>query len=651
MTDSSRVRVSIIGVVVVALFAALLGRLWFLQVGSNESYVAQAAENGQRELQTEAPRGRILDRNGRVLVENRVSWAVTVDRDLDDDTEAEVLGRLATLLGAPNTPASLAEQVDDPGQTVLRPAVVALDVSERVRLAVKERQEDYPGVDVTKVSYRTYPYGRLASHLLGYTGEISAEELAARTDAGYQPADTIGKGGLERAYEADLRGEPRKELFEVDPAGRVVGEPQEVSPGRIGHDVRLTLDVDFQGLAEASLREGMAQARGQKNVDVKDRVEYYKAPAGAVVVLDARDGSVLAMASAPDYDPSEFVAGISKARFAELTEDPAQHQPLVNRALQGTYAPGSTFKPITALAALEKGYRTPFQTIYDAGKVEIGNREFRNAGGNSYGMVDLPRSLTVSSDVYYYLIGREMWQSWRAGDAGRGDGIQEQARRFGFGAPTGIPLDEAAGRVPDAKWKQEFANALYENDPEARRENSIWLPGDNVNLAVGQGDLLVTPLQLANAYAALANGGTLWQPRLASAVLDADGREVRTIASTERAKAPIRPEHRAPVLAGLTNAVSSGEGTANAAFGAFPLDQVPVAGKTGTAQVGTPQNRKGDTSWFVGVYPATAPQYVVLAVVEEGGFGARVAAPIVRRVIEGLNGLPISPVQVVAGQD
>jgi penicillin-binding protein 2 len=263
-----------------------------------------------------------------------------------------------------------------------------------------------------------------------------------------------------------------------------------------------------------------------------------------------------------------------------------------------------------------------------------------------HGSVDLRKALRVSSDVYFYLLGREFWQTWKSGDTTRGDGIQAVARRYGFGEVSGVPLDESVGRVPDAAWKADFAAELYD-DPEQVRQNAIWYPGDDVNLSIGQGDLVVTPLQLANAYATFANGGTLFQPRIVQRIVGPDGDVVEEVAPDVRRSTDLDPVARGAILDGLRGAVSGDGGTASGAFAGFPLDVVPVAGKTGTAQV----RGKGDTSLFAGFFPATAPQYVVVTIIEEGGRGARVAAPVVRRIIEGMNGLTPGNVALADGVD
>jgi penicillin-binding protein 2 len=650
MSDNSRVRVSIVGVVIVALFSALVVRLWFLQMGPEQELRVQAVVRSTRVVQTEMPRGRILDRFGKVLAQDRVAWAVTIDRDLDARTRTRVIGQLAELLGGENTAANLQSRYDSPRQSPLKPAIVALDVDQDGRLAILEHRESFPGVSVQRLTVREYPYVRwdlthnLAAQVLGYTGEISEEQLAKLRDEGYQEGSSIGRAGVEAAYENELRGEPRRETVEIDPTGQQVGAPLSVEEGTVGKDVQLTIDANIQEVAERSLHEAITQVRGLQNRDVRDHFETFKAPAGSVIVLDVRDGSVLALASNPSYDPTQWVGGISQANF-EWLNDPANHFPLVNRATQGQYAPGSTFKLVSSVAMTRFGVRSAFQWINDSGSVTIGadERVFRNAGGHGNGSVNLQRALTVSSDVYFYTAGNEFWNRWNNGDIQGGLGIQQVAREFGFGEPTGIELDESTGRVPDPDWKRAFADEAYDTEAE-RQDFGSWHPGDNVNFAVGQGDVLVTPLQLANAYAAFANGGTLWTPQVGMAVNDSTtGETVRAIEPKARRTIPLDPTVQDLMRQGFIGAVTDRNGTATAAFEGFPVDQVPLAGKTGTAQVAG----KGDTSWFASFFPATNPQYVVVAVVEEAGFGAQTAAPIVRSVVEAMNLLPTTPMHVV----
>jgi penicillin-binding protein 2 len=400
-----------------------------------------------------------------------------------------------------------------------------------------------------------------------------------------------------------------------------------------GHDVQLTIDINVQKEVEDSLEQGLDQAH--KTWDPNE-LKYYIAPAGAVVVEDPRDGSLLAMASFPTYNPADFAGGISSARFATL-QDPANSYPLNNRAIQGEYAPGSTFKMVTAMTALGQDVIAPNTTINDTGSIMVGNQPYRNAFGTAYGSVNLTRALTVSSDVYFYQLGEKL-------DTAKAPfPLPDEARSFGLSKPTNVDLPfEADGFVPDPDLKKK----RHDENPTAFPYGD-WFEGDNVNLAVGQGDLVVTPLQLANAYSAFANGGTIWAPHVGGVIRNVTTNQSTPVEARQIGKVDMRPADHDAVLAGLQRVTSVDEGTASAAFAGFPLGQFPVAGKTGTAEVAGKQ----ETALFVGFGPVDAPRYVVTTVMEESGLGASAAAPVVRRIFDGLIGNPPQPVARVGGHD
>jgi penicillin-binding protein 2 len=645
--EVSRRRLTLVAVVVMLLFSALFARLWFLQVASDDNYAAAASSNRVRIVHEPALRGRILDRNDRPIVDNQPADVVTFDRHahLRADERRLVLARLALVLGI--TTQEIEKRIDDPRASRYAPARIATGIPPDVRTYLEEREHEFPGVDVVRTAVRGYPNGPLAANLVGYVSEISAEELEAHKKEGYRQGDPIGKDGVEQMFESALRGTPRTLAVEVDSRGRVV-RTVEKRKAVAGNDVKLTLDLDIQRMAEQSLAQGMEGARG---------LGGQKAGGGAVVALDPNDGSVVAMASNPTYDPSKFASGVTPEEF-RLLNQPDGNFPLVNRAVQGVYAPGSTFKPFTAIAGLQTGQIDPMAGFNDQGCLRIGNEVRCNAKRTAHGIVNLPAALTVSSDVYFYDVGRDMWQHYNLWNKAKGDGggpeeemnrgyaIQNTAKAYGFDRPTGIGLrNEAGGRVPDQPWKERFNQ--NEPDPTLKRERSLWHLGDNVNLAVGQGDLLVTPLQLATGYAAIANGGTLFTPRLASALvepgtgLDQPQPVIRDLPPQPVRPTGLAPQHRQVVMEGLVGATTGRGGTARAVFQG--LNVPTVAGKTGTAQ----NEGKQDTSLFVGISPADQPQYVVMAVIEEGGFGAAVAAPVVARILEGINGTAaVAPVDV-----
>jgi penicillin-binding protein 2 len=647
---SSRFRLGVVGVIVFALFSALFARLWFLQVADSTSFAAQTERNRVRVIKDPPVRGSILDDKGNAIVQNTLVDEVTVKRGLtaaQTDVTATNLSRVLL-----RSKKSILDDLTSPKFSPYEPVVVAKQVNFDSLVYIEEHPELFPGVQATRRTTRTYPNQDLAAHLIGYVAAINKDELKIHKGEGYGQSDQIGKQGVEQLFESELRGVPRTRKLEVDSRGRFVQVLSD-SPAQAGHDVQLTLDLGVQTIAEQSLQQGMDGARGLHSTTGGN----LKADAGAVVVLNASDGSVVAMASNPPYSVSKFTNGIPADEFKTLT-DPAQHYPLINRATQGLYAPGSTFKLFTSIAALEDGIVTPDFSFLDKGYVEFGDKEklrFNNAQRAAHGYVNLTRALTVSSDVFFYNVGFRYWLANQADEESTDlnrklYGIQRAARTFGFGSATGVGLpDEARGRVPDLSFKQ----ALNKDNPDA--STKIWLPGDAANLAVGQGDLVVTPLQLASAYAAFANGGILYQPRVATRILQNSGisgqnKVVRDLPSQPTAKIKIPKEVRDTILPGLAGAVCSQEGTAYAAFQGYQCNV--VAGKTGTAETGTSSQQ--DNALFCGFTPidppppdSGQPQYVVCVVVEHGGFGGSVAAPIARRIFDYLLGDPNpAPVRV-----
>jgi penicillin-binding protein 2 len=645
--DTPRLRLSVLGIVVLSLFAALFARLWYLQIMVAPEARVAAEANRVRTVAVEAPRGRILDRNGVVLVDNRISVVVTIDRvafgELPKKEQTAVLARLSvelTRTGAPTTVEQLAERLEDQRFSPYTPVPVAQDVPEQLKIMLEERADDFPAVAVERTAVRRYPYGQIGAHLLGYVGRISEEELAERDDEEekpYQLGDHIGKSGVERSHERDLRGLPGLRQIEVDADGDPVRVIDEESP-TAGDDVVLSIDINLQALAEDTLARGLERARG---LDVEAGNERNKGTKGAVVVEDPATAEILAMASYPAFpDPSEFVNGISSQRWAELN-DPANSYPLNNWALQGEWAPGSTFKLFTGYAALMTGLRAPNTTINDRGFYDVPNCDgrcrFFNAGSDAKGLVDMRRALTVSSDVFFYDIGAQFWiQRSRLGGP---TALQDRVRQFGIGAETGIGLPgERSGVMPTPEQRKELCA-----NPEAGCIDSGWYTGDNVNIAIGQGDVVVTPLQLANGYASFANGGTLRTPMIVKEVRrSGTAVALRTLESPVATQIDMPPDVRQALLDGLVGVTQREGGTAYAVFRGFPNDTFPIAAKTGTAQV----RGKADTAVFVAFGPAPAPRYVVSVFMEESGFGGVSAAPVARRLFDvfaGVAPLPKAP--------
>jgi penicillin-binding protein 2 len=644
--DAPRLRLSVLAVVAVALFAALFARLYDLQVVGTDRYQVQAEANRVRLVQVPAPRGRILDRNGQVIVDNRISVVVGVDRTefsrLSRREGTELLSRLAwelNAIGKRTTVDQLRRRVNDQRYSSYAPVPVAQDVPDDFKIYVEEHAEDFPAVTVQRTTVRTYPYGRLASNVLGYVGKINETELAAlegEREKPYTLNDDIGKAGVELSYENHLRGTPGLRRIEVDANGdpvRVISERLPVG----GSDLVLSIDIDIQALAQQRLEQGLSAARSQPPRAGNPPAEGTR---GAVVVEDPNNGQILAMASFPTYDPTAFVDGIDAQEWAYLN-DPANQYPLNNWAIQGQWAPGSTFKLMSGYAALHAGLMAPDTVFYDSGGYQIpgcsGARCYRrNAGGAAYGSITIREALTVSSDAYFYNVGAQFWlQRDRFGGEA---GFQQHIAPWGIGQPTGIRLShEVSGRLPDAQWRRDWCADVSCADP-------IWRAGDNVNLAVGQGDLVVTPLQLVNAYSTMANGGTRYQPQIALRVEPpGDDAEPIQINAVPAGQVDLPPEVRQPIYDGLAAVTTSG--TASRAFAGFPHELFPVAGKTGTAQV----DGQADTAVFAAFGPAPAPRYAVSVIMEASGFGGSHAAPVARALFDVFSGAVPAPEAPLGG--
>lgn len=639
--ESRRLRLAFLALVMVGLFVLLLARLWFLQVMAGEQFVAQATGNAVRTVPLDPPRGKMVDRDGETLVRNRFAPVVSVlpDEMGDEEQRREIYAELAELLDMEVD--RVAERAESLRYGPFRPRPIATDVPVDVISYIHEQSATrYPGVYAETLPLREYPYDGLAGHVLGYLGEISQEDLERDRYAGYRRGELIGWAGLERSREQWLRGTPGQRRLEVDPAGEVMRELGETPPAP-GSDLRLTLDRDSQELVEDALADGLEVAR---NDDLP-------ATAGAAVVLNPRNGEIVAMASEPGFEPEQFVGGISVDDWQELN-DPDNEYPLINRAVQSAQPPGSVFKVVTSLAALHEGVITPNTPVDCPGVWEWNTFRYPNWRVRDSGQVNLEEALAESCNTYYFELARRMWQAEQAeGDQPR-ERIQSHAKQLGLGKPTGVDLpDERSGIVPGREWKRDYwertrettcaqaeeADAAGSDNAELLtelcEEGWRWRGGDAVNLAIGQGDLLVSPLQMANVYAAIANRGTLWKPRVADAAIAPDG-EVTDFEAERLVELPYDRAHLDAVHRGL-RAVNE-RGTAEAVFGDMP---VPIAGKTGTAQ----NQPKEDISWYVGYGPADDPRYVVAVMVEEGGGGGKTAAPITRHIFEGLFDLGQTP--------
>ncbi len=642
--DRVKLRASVMGLVVLSLLATLVARLWYVQILTGEEYADAALANRVRLVTLEAPRGRILDRNAKVLVKNRPSLAVAIRRD-DLRDRGRVLPALAKLLGVQVH--AIERRLADRRASPYTPVVVADDVAPEVIFTIRERQDEFPGVEAVTLPVRTYPHGSLAAHVFGYVGETNEDELKRLRPKGYRLGDSIGRAGIERSYEADLRGIPGLEKLEVNAAGialRSLGSREPVS----GNDVRLSLDLEVQKVAEEAIVLGMQRARSQT---FRETGERFRAPAGAAVVLDARSGEVVAMASVPTFDPTKFVGGVDSGYYASLN-DPKSEFPLLNRVTQAAYPPGSTFKPMVASAALASGIASPSGFYPCTSVFEFGNRPFRNWQARNES-ISLAQSLVESCDTVYYRFAADWWRQDQAElQASRRaqELMQLWARRFGLGRATKIDLPpEDPGRIPDRAWRKEQWQRLRDGWCAQSRGNAVyadlcergflWRGGDSVNMSVGQGEVTATPLQMALAYGAIANGGSVLQPHLGLSVEAPDGRVLRRIGNKVSGQVGLGKAHMEYLQQALATVAVSG--TARFPFLGWPLDEIPVAAKTGSSEIAGKQ----PFSWFAAYAPADNPKYVVVSVVEEAGFGSQVSGPIVRRVMDKLFGRPLSPIE------
>ncbi len=656
-----KLRLRIFAFVALVLFGALIARLWFLQGIEHETLQQEAIANVFEPVYEEAPRGRILDRNGRVLVDNEVVQVVTFDRAvleaLDEEETFEVLNRLAVAIsrsGQPTKVSKISAEITDPRYGPFDRIPIAVDVNSKIMVYLGERPEEFPGVRVERRTIRSYPYGSLAAHLLGYIGPVTRAErdqananldADAADDQTYQLNSQIGKTGVERIFESELRGVPGIRLLEVNNVGEVVREHPGVAP-KPGNDVWLTIDVDLQARAEEQLELGLLRTRAQAvDADVL-------APAGSVVAINPRNGDVLAMASFPTYEQSQFANGISTEEFNVLTSAD-NYWPILNRAIQGSYAPGSTWKLVTSMAAVQNGvvdelYGGTDEFVNDSGSYiypfcEAGTELEGSCSfdspfvGSRY--VDLADALTVSSDVYFYRLAGEGFFTRDRGPEGD-EGIQATARGLGLGSPTGVQLPyERAGVVPDRDYFDlKFSEGVF------IRDGDQWFAGDTILLSIGQGDVLVTPIQLANTYATFANGGKLHQPNVALKIVSPEGAPIVEFGPRVSKELDLPLEATEPIIKGLLGVPRFGgvRGTAASAFqgGTFPVDQWPVAGKTGTAEV----DGRADTSLFVawgpndhpelGVDVTGPPEIAIAVVMEESGFGSVAAAPVAAAILE-----------------
>ena len=586
-----RARARRLSFVFIIAFLGLITRLFFLQIAEGERYTFLSENNRIRIKRIPGTRGMILDRQGQLLVDSRPSFDLLFIPEDAEDPE-QTLRLLAHYLGHDEK-----EMLEVLQANQQRPAfeevVLGKDVDWPTVVAVESHQLDLPGVTLRARPRRNYADGVMGAHVLGYLGEIGPAQLKTLKDEGYVLGDEIGQYGLERRWEDVLRGQSGGQQVEVDALGRRVRVLHEVTDVP-GYTVHLTLDRELQQTA----------------------FEALKGSEGTIVALDVHTGAILAMVSTPAFDPNMFARGIKGDEWRALIKD--QQRPLSNRATQGQYPPGSTFKIIMSIAGLEEGVIDPDARINDPGFYFFGNRAFRDWKKGGHGSVDLHRAIVESCDVYFYQLGPRLGI----------DRIAKWAHAFGLGAKTGVALDdERSGTIPSTEWKR-------------KRFRQPWYPGETVSVAIGQGYVTVTPLQLVNMMATLANGGTLYRPRIVDKVESVNNGVVREYGPEIIRKIELKPSTLEHVRNALADVVRTPAGTG----GAARSNIVTIAGKTGTAQV---VEMKGgyvkteqlaylnrDHAWFVSYAPVENPQIAVVVMIEHGGHGASAAAPLAKKMIE-----------------
>ena len=656
----------ILGVLVLSLLGTLVTRLMYLQLLSGESYRAAAQSNTSREVVNPAVRGLIVDQVGRPLVSNRTSMVVTINRvtlEREADGGKRVIKRLAKALEIP------AEQISDRLMTCgeegakpppvcwngspYQPIPITNDVKPVTALEIMENRTEFAGVIARLDALRIYPtpFNVNAAHILGYLGPVTEQQLDEQGNSKafdrLRRTDVVGRSGLEAYYDSVLRGTPAVTTLEVDTGGRVTGTVDE-RPAVPGRYLVSSIDARLQSVVEKQLVEAVLRAQEQG----------YPGDSGAAVVIDVRNGHVLAMASYPTYDPTIWVGGVTKKQFEALMSSDS----LSSNAIQGLYAPGSTFKVVSTAAAGKEGlnlygeYKCP-------NRVKLGSQIFRNFESAAYGKITLARALEVSCNTVFYGIADEFWIRGGGPDSTKAspDPIADVARMFGLGSKTGIDLPgESTGQVSSrlfkgANWeakKDVWCRNAVEGYPETRKtdpkladyftaldkENCAdgfrWREGDALNAAIGQGDTAVTPLQLAMVYAAIANGGTVYEPQVVKGIMSPDGKVVEEVKPKVKSKVAV-PKATIKFLQNTLPGVTT-DGSGETPFEGFPLDQIPVASKTGSAQV---TGNKVSTSWFASYAPADKPRYAIVMMVTQGGTGSRTSGPSVRGIYEAIFGI------------
>jgi penicillin-binding protein 2 len=642
LTPQLALRVAALGSIALAMFAIIFFRLWFLQVLSGDKYLAQAKVNRVRQIDNPAQRGEIRDRSGSLLVDSRPSIAVQLsppDLPRNPHRRSVLFARLESILSIPaqrercKIPVGVKTKVlrigpircavaQQQAQLPYADVTIKQDVSKYVQYYLAERQDQFPGVNVKQVWLRRYPLGRLAAQLFGTVGPINKQQLREARYRGVSQNAIIGQSGLEYYYDHFLRGKDGSDTVQVDALGRFKGYVSHKAPVT-GHTLKLSLDVGLQRAGQQALAEAIAN--------------NYPATAGAFVAMNPENGEVYAMGSLPTFDPNLFTKPLSQAAYDKLNNASSGY-PLFNRAIQSAYPTGSTFKGISSIAALQSGAWSLGEIYDDTGVYNNGPGDQRhNAGHASYGALDLTHAIMVSSDNFFYNIGRILNVDKPAGGP-----LQKWARALGMGRQTGIDIGgENSGILPSPRWRAgrdqlevECEQGIGPFKGKGRHascgisDKRPWSVGDNENLAVGQGDLEATPLQLAVAYSTIENGGKVLRPHIGLEVDAPDGTVLQRIDPPPSRHVTISPQNLDAIRQGLRDAASQPGGTSADVFGNFPEQ---VYGKTGTAQ----HSNQADQSWYVCFVPswATGKPILVVVTVEQGGFGAMAAAPAARQIL------------------
>jgi penicillin-binding protein 2 len=673
MNQRARLSLLVVQIFILTLMVALLGRLFYLQVAAAPRYKDAALSIQSRDVINPATRGLIVDSSGIPLALNRVGLAITVDRialDKQSDKGVNVLARVSSLLGLSYDDVYRGTRLcgelpknDKAGcwtGSRYQPIPITKEADPEIALQIVERTSAYPGIGAAPIAIRNYPgyAGANAAHELGYIGPVTEEDLAGQNGRSYYRSETIGKTGLEFQYDSFLRGTPGIRTVIVDRKESITRVSQNTVPISGNHLVT-SLDVRLQAGVEKALADAVGRARASG----------YPGDSGAALVMDIRNGQILAMASYPTYDPNSWEKGLSvkdaKALFSEKNNVPA-----LSRPMQGLFAPASTFKAVSLVAAANAGYN--LNAIYDCpSQTQIGTRAFQNFDSKALGRMNMKRAMAVSCDTIWYQIAYDEWvrDGGLKPKSNPNDYFFKAAEGFQVNKKTGIDMpSESAGRLANREWRKDWYDQnkdFYCNYKdrakksqlttfliELARENCLdgdkIRAGDAVNFSIGQGDTVITPLKLTQMYAALGNGGKILRPTLAKAVVSTDGKIIKKIEPKQLGTLPATPATLKLLDASFRDVVTSG--TAAGAFAGFP---VAISGKTGTAQVfGRNANGslKADTSWFASYGPTENPRYAVVMMVSQGGFGASVSGVGVRKIYEtlfGVTGSRVDPTKAI----